>query len=108
MLPSTLLRQLRVDPTERIEFELANGTIVEREIGETLVRLNGRAVRTIVVFGDEGRALLGAYTLEGLRLGVDPMRMRLVPVRGLLMALYEHPVKQDIRGAVATTAQRRG
>ena len=34
-----------------------------------------------------GSSLLGAYTLEGLRLAADPLNGRLVPVRGLAMPL---------------------
>ena len=53
------------------------------------MRVDGRAVIRIVVFGDEGtEPLLGADTLEGLRLGVDPVGLRLIPVPGLMMAAY--------------------
>ena len=38
----------------------------------------------LVVFGeDDAPSLLGAYTLEGLALAVDPVDQRLIP-RGLL------------------------
>jgi len=41
-----------------------------------------------VVFGDdEATYLLGAYTLEGVRLAPDPVRRRLIPVPGLLMGV---------------------
>lgn len=37
------------------------------------------------VFGDpDTPPLLGAYTLEGLRLAADPVDRRLIPVPGLL------------------------
>jgi len=40
---------------------------------------------TIVVFGeDEAPPLLGAYTLEGLALAVDPTSQRLVPTHMIL------------------------
>lgn len=40
---------------------------------------------TLVVFGDDGApALLGAYTLEGLGLAVDPVEQRLVPTTLIL------------------------
>lgn len=84
--PASLLRDLGITPQERIEFELANGGIIERGIGEARVRVNGRSAITLVVFGDEeDSALLGAYTLEGVRLAVDPVRRCLVPTRALLM-----------------------
>ena len=45
-----------------------------------------------VVFTDEGsESLLGAVTLEIFLLNVDPLRQRLVPTRGLLIALTEQP-----------------
>jgi hypothetical protein len=43
---------------------------------------------TLVVFGDlDAPVLLGAYTLESLRLAADPVSRRLIPVPGLLLAL---------------------
>jgi hypothetical protein len=40
----------------------------------------------LVVFGDEDLgAVLGAYTLEGFRLGFDPMGRRLVPETAYLL-----------------------
>jgi predicted aspartyl protease len=48
--------------------------------------VNGQAVIRLVVFGNEGEEpLLGADTLEGLLLSVDPVKHRLVPTPGLLM-----------------------
>jgi hypothetical protein len=59
---------------------------VERNIGRTWVRVDGRVELTLVVFGDpEMPPLLGAYTLEGLRLAADPVSRRLIPVPGLLL-----------------------
>ena len=52
---------------------------------EARARVQGRETTTWVIFGEEGTpALLGAYTLEGVFLGVDPYGQRLIPVRGLL------------------------
>ena len=40
---------------------------------------------TWVIFGEDGMSpLLGAYTLEGLLLAVDPYNERLIPVVGSL------------------------
>ena len=48
-------------------------------------RVEGRETTTWVIFGEEGTAaLLGAYTLEGVFLGVDPYGQKLIPVQGLL------------------------
>jgi len=86
-LPGSLLRRLGVDPRDRAEFELADGTIVERGVGQTWLRIDGRSAIVPVVFAEEGsEPLLGAVALEIFLLGVDPVRQRLVPIRGLLMA----------------------
>ena len=43
-----------------------------------------RGTITWVIFDEEGMSLLlGAYTLEGLFLAVDPYNRRLVPLNGL-------------------------
>ncbi len=64
------------------EFELADGRIETRPIAEARIRIDGREATTIVVI-TPGPPLLGAYALEGLRLGIDPVRKRLRPIRGL-------------------------
>jgi clan AA aspartic protease len=86
-LPASLLRRLGVTPHDRVLFILADQRQIERDVGQTWVRIDGKSVITLVVFGDEGaEPLVGAYTLEGLRLGVDPLNRRLVPIPGYLMA----------------------
>ena len=53
--------------------------------GEARATIDGDTVTTIVVFGeDEAPPLLGAYTLEGLALAVDPEAQRLVPTSMIL------------------------
>ena len=86
-LPATLLRELGVAPRRRIQSELADGSIVEDTIGEARIRIEGVEMTTIVVFVGEGApTLLGAYTLEGALLVVDPVRQRLVPTHALRMS----------------------
>lgn len=75
-----------MDRLETRRFRLADGRLVDRDIGETLVRLDGATVHTAVIFGDdEEKALLGVHTLERAFLTVDPINHRLVPTEGLLM-----------------------
>jgi clan AA aspartic protease len=86
-VPAPILRRLGVVPSRRNTFRLANDQRVEMDMGETKVRVEGMETTTWVLFGDEGTTpLLGAMTLEGLLLGVDPFNERLVPVEGLLMS----------------------
>ena len=78
---------LGVVPHTRDTFELTDGRLAERDIGRTWIRIGDLAEMTLIVFDDtSSRALLGAYTLEGLRLAADPTAQRLVRVRGLLLA----------------------
>jgi clan AA aspartic protease len=85
-LPGSLLERLGVERLRRLEFETADGRVVERDAGQTWVRVEGRSVITLVVFADDASPpLLGAYTLEGVLLAVDPVNRRLMPVRGLAM-----------------------
>ena len=84
-LPSRLLRELGIEATGRRGFLLADGRRVEMAYGEARATINGDSVTTIVVFGeDEAPPLLGAYTLEGLALAVDPEAQRLVPTHMIL------------------------
>lgn len=86
VVPGSLLARLGVTPHVRDTSLLADGRRIERDIGQTWARVDGRSVVTLVVFGEEGmESLLGAYTLEGVRLLPDPVNRRLIPVPGLLM-----------------------
>lgn len=59
---------------------------MEREVGETVVRVAGnRAIRMVVFGGESDPALLGADTLEGLLLSVDPVAKRLIPAEAYLL-----------------------
>ena len=86
----SVLTRLGIEPEFHQEFETADGRVISREVAETRARLDGRERNTIVVFGDQGDAvLLGAYTLEAFLLAPDPVNQRLVEVRGLAMALTD-------------------
>ncbi len=88
VIPSGTLRRLGVRPLETLPFELADDRVIEREVGETTVRLAGRTITTPVVFGgEESETLIGAHTLERAFLAVDVARHCLVPTHGLLKPL---------------------
>ncbi|MFW6175009.1 MAG: retroviral-like aspartic protease family protein [Chloroflexota bacterium] len=86
VVPPGLLERLGVERVERRTFRLADGRAIERDIGETMARVDGVTVRAAVIFGEEDEpVLLGAYTLERAFLAVDPHNERLIPTEGLLM-----------------------
>ena len=79
-LPSQLLHELGIIPIGKRRFLLADGRRTYMEYGHAWASVNGENVTTLVVFGeDDAPPLLGAYTLEGLALAVDPVEQRLVP-----------------------------
>lgn len=62
-----------------VSFVLANGEQVTRSVGFAIIRLDGYFTIDEVVFAEPGDlTLLGARTLEGLNLTIDPGRRRLV------------------------------
>ena len=85
VVPTSVLRRLSVTPAMYQTFEYASGEEVELGMTEVRVRVQDRETSTWVVFGnDDAGTLLGAYTLEGVFLGVDPYNRRLIPVQGIL------------------------
>ena len=88
-LPTSLMRELGIVPYRRIQSELADGSVVEDEIGEARIRVEGVEIPTIVVFADESApAQLGMYTLEGALLVVDPVRQPLAPTHALRISRF--------------------
>ena len=84
VVPGSTLRGLGIAPTKRETFEYAGGQRVELDMAEARARVADRETTTWVIFGEDDTALLGAYTLEGTFLAVDPYGRRLIPVPGLL------------------------
>jgi len=71
---AAVLRALSVVPTERRCVVTIAGQVAERDAAEVLITIEGRTLHTVCLFGDAGDLdVLGAYTLEGFGLGVDPV-----------------------------------
>ena len=82
-MPEGVLRELGIQPVRRARLRLADGSSHVQSLGEVVAEIDGESVQTLVIFGPEGSpAAIGAYTLEGLLLGVDPVEKRLVPLEG--------------------------
>ena len=85
MMPRSMLAGLGIAPGWRRTFALADGREREFEMAHAMVRLDDVMSPTIVIFGEDGvTPLLGAYTLEGIGLAVDPSGQRLVELTGHL------------------------
>lgn len=84
-VPEEMLRRLGVEPLGRREFVLADETPIDRDIGQTWVRIGEEALINLIVCSPAGETpLLGSFTLEAFGLAVDPVRRRLFRVPRLL------------------------
>jgi predicted aspartyl protease len=78
-VPATVLEALGIERYSIWRFRQATGEIIERWVGSTWIHAAGGRTSDDVVFGMPGDLiLLGARTLEGLNLRVEPREKRLV------------------------------
>jgi len=85
LLPASVWQPLKLEPKRRESFALADGTRVERDIGEAHITLPQGEAHTPVVLGEPGDdALLGVITLEILGLVLNPFNRTLQRMRMLL------------------------
>ena len=79
-LPETALKKIGATEEKRdLWFVMANGQTITRSVGFAIIRVDKYFTIDEVVFAQKGDlALLGARTLEGLNLRVDPKNKRLV------------------------------
>lgn len=80
-MPRPLLASLGITPFDQRPVVFADGRRGTCEVGRAEFVVDGRQTPALVIFGEEtALPLLGAMTLEGLGLGVDPLGRRLVPI----------------------------
>ena len=81
-MPRSLLVSLGIAPFDRRPVVFADGRRGTCDVGRAEFIVNGRQTPALVIFGEESALpLLGAMTLEGLGLGVDPLGRRLIPIQ---------------------------
>ena len=86
VIPEAVLDELGVARGELLLFSLADGSLQERHIGYALMELAGRSETVTVVFGSGSRkTLIGAESLVELRLAVDLVYERLLPVDRIVL-----------------------
>jgi predicted aspartyl protease len=78
-VPSSLLESLGIERVKQLRFRQATGQVVERWTGGAIIFAAGTRTIDEIVFGEPGDlSLLGARTLEGLNVVVDPVSRCLV------------------------------
>lgn len=81
IFPATALEELGITRFKRLRFRQADGSAFERWVGGAIIHAAGTKTFDEVVFGEPGdMTLLGARTLEGLNVRVDPKAKLLVDI----------------------------
>lgn len=78
-VPAPVLESVGIARDKVQRFRLADGSVIARDVGFAFLHAAGHYTVDEVVFGEpDDLPLLGARTLEGLNLRVDPVRKELV------------------------------
>lgn len=86
--PVSILESLGIRRSRVVSFRQATGAVVDRWTGVAVVHAAGVSAGDQVVFAEPGDLnLLGARSLEGLNLVVDPVRKRLVDAGAMPAAM---------------------
>jgi predicted aspartyl protease len=87
-IPRPVLDALGIVSQRTQGFIVADGRRIDRDIGYALVHAGGTEAPDLVVFAEEGdMVLLGAHSLEGLNLKIDPVRKELAPAGPVIAAV---------------------
>ena len=83
--PTAVLESLGIARQKQVGFRTADGRAVFRDVGYAIVHAGGTETNDEVVFAQPGdMILLGARSLEGLNLRVDPRSKQLVDAGPIL------------------------
>ncbi|MBI2404761.1 aspartyl protease family protein [Candidatus Gottesmanbacteria bacterium] len=78
VVPSSVLKDLGIRPQRVESFVLADGSTINRKVGNAFFEFQGRESAAPVLFGEKGDTnLLGVFTLEALGLTLDPLKRTL-------------------------------
>ena len=82
VLPYDAWRSLGLQPSRTMDFVLADGTVVSRDVSHAMFTYQGiRAPSPVVLGGPRDEALLGAVTLESMGLVLNPFERTLRPMK---------------------------
>jgi predicted aspartyl protease len=85
IIPEATLVALGIAPSRSAQMQLADGSVIEVQIGNAEFQVNGEASITPCIFGQEGwPTLLAAVTMESLLLAPDHVTHSFTKVTGWL------------------------
>jgi predicted aspartyl protease len=86
-IPRHILQDLGIAAQRMQGFIVADGRRIDRDVGYALVRAGGSEAPDFVVFAEAGdMTLLGARSLEGLNVKIDPVRKELINAGPIIAA----------------------
>ena len=86
-IPRQTMESLGITPERAERYRMADGRVLERQVGYAIVHAGGKATADDVVFAEgSDLTILGARSLEGLNLRVDPRLKQLVSAGPILAA----------------------
>jgi clan AA aspartic protease len=82
LVPGKRLKSIGIRPYKTLDFTLADGSIVTRDVDDAYFEYRGEGGAAPVIFGEDGdEPLLGATTLESLGLVLNPFQRELHPMK---------------------------
>jgi len=88
VLPEPIWKRLHLQRRRSAQFELADGTVIERGVSRCTFEIAGISDTSPVVLGGPRDApLLGMVTLETLGLMLNPLTRELLPMKLILASL---------------------
>jgi clan AA aspartic protease len=86
LVPSEHIERIGIQPHRTMKFVLADGTEIERKVGDAYFEWQGDGGAAPIIFGEVGdEPILGLTTLESLGLVLNPFSRELKPMRMLLV-----------------------
>jgi len=100
LLPPKAWKAIGLKPMEPMEFLLADGTPIERQLYECKIRLLQRSRHTPVILGEGAdKPLLGVITLEEFGLTLNPFDRTLHPATLEEFGLVLNPFERTLEAA---------
>ncbi|MBC8185807.1 aspartyl protease [candidate division KSB1 bacterium] len=82
VIPEEDLNELGIRAHSEEEFEMADGNVINRKVGDAFFEYKEKKGSAPVVFGEKGDSkLLGVLTLEALGFILDPLKKEIKPFR---------------------------
>ena len=86
VFPRETLQGLGIAPYREETFHLADGSEIDRQVGDVFLRINGKEHTVPIIFGEPtDTSILGVTALEILGFTVDPRTGKLEPTKMLLL-----------------------